>query len=1088
MRVLWLCACVSVAASAADLQLKGTPSGVLEFSDGQSLGQLRIVAWDRSWANTSQLRNVHGQLPGRLTATMDLPGDAAGEATITIELQPQGEFWAYSLTARFSAATELNAFAASLAIPLPRLLGHRLVSLPDGAGMPVGEDKFGGTVACSAVAAELGGGQSLLFGAWGAPILVQDNRAYNSPTAELRQVLVTGKVSAGQTVTRKLLLALWPTAEAAERIAKLMPKLDYDRKQPAVLGQPNGELTWLGAGGSRQATILLGIHGRDWALAEQTGTPASSYGPGSRSWDGSLEVPKTAHQITYTETLRELPDGFEVSYDLRRPVPLPLNSQHLSWYLDLKPILGRTVTLVGDRSVEVPIPVEHGELHLAQMTAKEIRLWPDQPDGAVIQLDPPLPVLVQDNRRFGSDRLELRFEFGSNMDQDLPAGDASLKLTAKPTTPTHVLTAGESVQQSTDTSDWFAYTLPWDSCPVDVSFLNDQPAGTHGLLTIKDGQFVFTDGTPARFWGTCFSAGENFPTHEQSEKIAQRLAKFGVNIVRTHHADANWAQPNFFAYEGDATGTTTDFQQESLDRFDYLMYCLKQQGVYLYLDQLVHRKFTAQDGVDAADQLENAGKPYSNFDPKLIEVQQEFSRKLLSHVNPYTKLAYREDPAVVLMEFANENDLMTQRVELEPYRSRLETKYRAWAKTKGIDVPPGKVAFRIDQTPTLQFLVETQAVYYDQMTRFMRDLGVKIPLTGSNWSRNAGLLVALQGMDYTDSHAYHDHPHEGRFSNTRRIGAKGTMMGSLSFNRVQGKPFFVSEWDTPWPNEWRAELPLWIAAVAGLQQWGGLTVYTYRHTAAVPIDRLSGAFETFNDPCRFGLFPAAALIYRRGDLAPAKETVTISLPRERALTAPSPGGYSVPALSLTPEVHRAEMTLDQPAGSVPFDQPVVQADDRIVSDTGELTRHLGAGGYGTVDTPRSKAAYGNLGQAGKVSFDGVDLQVTTPFATVAVSSLTDQPIASSNRLLVTAVARAENTGLKYNATRTSLAGAGDGPILCEPVVGNVSITTSAKGWRLLPVKADGSYGQPLAVTVEGGRLQFRLDGSAKTIYYLLEAE
>jgi len=211
----------------------------------------------------------------------------------------------------------------------------------------------------------------------------------------------------------------------------------------------------------------------------------------------------------------------------------------------------------------------------------------------------------------------------------------------------------------------------------------------------------------------------------------------------------------------------------------------------------------------------------------------------------------------------------------------------------------------------LQFLVEVQRDYYVEMTRFFRDeLGVKVPLTGSNWSRNAGLLSALSVMDYTDSHAYHDHPaKDGTFRNQSYAGRTGSMMSSLSFNHVPGKPFFVSEWDTPWPNEWRAELPLWIAAVSAFQSWDGLTVYTYRHNANVPVDSITGAFETFNDPARFGLFPAAALIYRRGDVATGRELTTIAIPPERAITAPSPSAWSVPALSRLPEVHRVAVSV-----------------------------------------------------------------------------------------------------------------------------------------------------------------------------------
>ena len=157
----------------------------------------------------------------------------------------------------------------------------------------------------------------------------------------------------------------------------------------------------------------------------------------------------------------------------------------------------------------------------------------------------------------------------------------------------------------TDTTGWVEYTMPWDGAPLDLSWLNETPAGEHGFVEVSDGKFAFEDGTSARFWGVCMSAGGNFPTHEQSEKIAARMAKFGVNMVRTHHADAGWSDPNLF---DESHGDTRHFDADALDRFDYFLHCLKKHGIYTYLDQLVHRRFTEGDGVVNASELDFAAK------------------------------------------------------------------------------------------------------------------------------------------------------------------------------------------------------------------------------------------------------------------------------------------------------------------------------------------------------------------------------------------------------------------------------------------------------------------------------------------------
>ena len=86
------------------------------------------------------------------------------------------------------------------------------------------------------------------------------------------------------------------------------------------------------------------------------------------------------------------------------------------------------------------------------------------------------------------------------------------------------------------------------------------------------------------------------------------------------------------------------------------------------------------------NKLGDAAKPYSTFNRRLIELQKKFNYDLWTHINPYTGLAYKDDPAIVLVEVTNENDLFTQKVTLEPYRTELEETYRKWAEGKGIKI------------------------------------------------------------------------------------------------------------------------------------------------------------------------------------------------------------------------------------------------------------------------------------------------------------------------------------------------------------------------------------------------------------------
>src|SRR5690554_746979 len=201
--------------------------------------------------------------------------------------------------------------------------------------------------------------------------------------------------------------------------------------------------------------------------------------------------------------------------------------------------------------------------------------------------------------------------------------------------------------QNNEVKRWIPYTLPWDDMPIDLSYIykNDIPAGNRGFLKVKGDKFVFEDGTEARFWGTNFNSAQIFPSHEHSEKVAKRLSKVGVNLVRFHQLDGEWSTPNIFQFtRGENKPNTMSFDPESMDRLDYLIYCLKKEGIYVYMDLLTYRRFETGDGVESAYQLGDAAKPYSTFNRKLIDLQKKFNSDLWNHVNPYTKLAYKDDP------------------------------------------------------------------------------------------------------------------------------------------------------------------------------------------------------------------------------------------------------------------------------------------------------------------------------------------------------------------------------------------------------------------------------------------------------------
>ena len=242
--------------------------------------------------------------------------------------------------------------------------------------------------------------------------------------------------------------------------------------------------------------------------------------------------------------------------------------------------------------------------------------------------------------------------------------------------------------------DFFPYPFFPDDVPVDISFVfeDEKPAGKHGFLKVDGRSFKFEDGTVAKFWGTNFNGAGCFPEHDYAEKLARRLAKIGINLVRFHQLDAEWHTPNIFRFTKGKRVTDATLDPESMERLDYLIYCLKREGIYVYLDMLTYRHFRSDEGAKNAHILRDSAKPYSVFSRKLIELQKKFCTDIWTHENPYTKLKYCDEPAIVLSEITNEceifHNLWVEGDYEEPYKSEFNTYFNEWLKENMVPYYP----------------------------------------------------------------------------------------------------------------------------------------------------------------------------------------------------------------------------------------------------------------------------------------------------------------------------------------------------------------------------------------------------------------
>ncbi len=645
-----------------------------------------------------------------------------------------------------------------------------------------------------------------------------------------------------------------------------------------------------------------------------------------------------------------------------------------------------------------------------------------------------------------------------------------------------------------------------NDAPIDISFVfeNEKPAGKHGFLKVDGDRFAFEDGKVERFWGTCINSQANFPDFDYAEKFAKRLAKIGCNIVRFHQLDSEWATPNIFQFtKGKVLKNTQSFDPESMKRLDYLIFCLKNEGIYSYIDMFTYRKFKTGDGVENAHLLKDAAKPYDYFAPRLIELQKKLAYDLWNHVNPYTGLAYKNEPAIVMAEVVNESDFFNFKLEVEPYVTMFRDMFSAWLKENNIDFDAYSCDINDRENPIIsEFRIKIYEDHYIDMMNYMKEIGVKIPICGTNHTVSNELRKAQNVCDFNDSHFYF---YDWRWGtedkycmNTAITEVPDSGIYNMAACRTFGKPLFVSEWDMPWPNEHRAESPILYAAIGALQGWSGYTIHTYAYGAYLENMNMlgkeisassiggtayrEGIFSTWNDPAKFGLFYHAALITRRGDVKASDSRV--------AVKAETMHNLPVTALTAASELRAVGVTYDGVENTcsniVDENTPLVDlSKGEVISDTGEMYRSW-TKNYGTIDSERTKCAYGFLQKNGKIEMNDLSIKSDTDFAVIAMSSLSDDKLSETNNILLTAVGRAKNTNAKFDGDK--LVDYGTAPITIEVTEAEIELKTSHPNMKIWAISAEGFYIGCIPSEYDNGVLKFKIGEQFPSMYYLIRVE
>lgn len=741
-----------------------------------------------------------------------------------------------------------------------------------------------------------------------------------------------------------------------------------------------------------------------------------------------------------------------------------IEQYYLSTELDL-------VSYVGGRLIadgrEIPFPAKCGGARVASVKANRLSLVNVGGECLDFAFDRPVEVFLQDNRVFGMQTFDLRFGLARGK---LIAGTEHVLAFS--------LSSGRGVRVGkpapvviTANDEWTSFHATTDIEPgsaLDFSQLCGPivPCGTHGRVIAVGDHFEFEKmpGVAQRFYGAnlCFTA--NFLKLGEARKLVANLRRIGYNSIRIHHHDGGLVQ---------GMPDSTTLNPDQLDRLDALLAACSEAGMYVTTDLYVSRRVRHREiGVDKAGWMaEMPVKTAIREDPKMRENFKRFVRNWLTHVNPYTKRRWADEPALAWLSLINEGN-------------------------------PGNPSCGRHDRATLA----AQLALDRDLKAFLRDeIGCKALITSMNgWSNVPGtMLPRAEVYDFVDDHYYFDHPVylDSNWSTPSRcsnvLPFADSRLEHFSW-RLFGKPFVISEFNYVYPSKMRGAGGLVMGALSGTQDWSALWRFAWGQSAELIRDcNAPGAkfFDVCSDPTGLASERAAMALFLRRDIEPHARRSAVRYSREFLNTDAAYKGAN-------------EFCGDLPwydqighvVGAVPRNTRIVLndgetrvAERNLVASRSQKGAPLAVDadrGTFAVDTPRTKGAFV---REGSVELPGFSVRVKESFATVWAMSLDGAPLERAKRMLVTHLTETVKTGASFtDRSRTVMTDFGAAPHLMRNGRALVSIKVSPGRYRVYALAQNGARLAEVRSEMKGGFLRFianvRAVPDSATCLYEIEGE
>lgn len=661
---------------------------------------------------------------------------------------------------------------------------------------------------------------------------------------------------------------------------------------------------------------------------------------------------------------------------------------------------------------------------------------------------------------------------------------------------------------------------------VNVSFLNHKPAGKHGVLRAAGGNFEFEDGTPVRWFGLNVVDNRVFNMFSpgSAETVARKMAALGINIVRIHHMTAPWQ--NAVPFFSDREKSTLVFNDRALEQLDRFTACLKAEGIYVTCElpdsalapALSEIPNGTRDGFDL--------KLLMLFDPETQAYVKKWVRAFFTRPNRYTGKSFFEDPQFTMLGIVNEvayNYHPYGLSRLNPYYTdKLRPQFREFLKRNRL--PEQELDLTLNSDASARFWNEKMAEAYRMWSRYVRSLGYRGVISGSNVGENFYHTQPSLAGDFMDAHLYWGYASwsEGNariFPGERwspllkkpvneSLGKEKytkDLFARFSLASAAGRPVISSEhrtskggaacWfgsDPMQYNEYRSAGLPFFSAVHAFQDWDGFYVFASQGTEQLnQYERMGHILDVRHDTTYLATFPLSAWLLRGRAVAPARERVLLRVSEKDILSTRKSPSFFSDVLFHMPERHRLELAYPG-CGYNPGDYaqvfdysasrdlglektgPVIQA------DTGEFHRNWEQG-YWVLNTPSVQGAEGFFDRTDFFDLNDMTLKMKSPFGVCFLTAFDRAGISGAGRMMFLAAGECGNTltpGTDPRANGWWLKGGA--PVVLKPVAGTVRMKDG-----IFDVWSLGEHGERRS-RIAGKVSEFEFNtGLHKTVWYEL---